>query len=204
MAVVLMVLSTATAAQQKPRPATPPAPGEDQLVVAYTVDSGAEYRNVSFVADKALPIYEAMDTKSKVIRPLAPLEIAAILEIQPGWAKVAGGLKNPRPGQRNTRFEGWVEGGPATATYLIAKDMTDTGSLLGTLGEKTWSIADKHAILRGVPRVGFSVEQLDLAMGEPASSLTEETPAGVIEVRSYGKTTVTISKSKVTRVLTAK
>jgi len=180
------------------------APADDQIVVALITDVGVEYREMSFVADRIIPIYESDADGAKVIRRLQPLEIAGILEIKAGWAKLSGGMKEPKPGRNNTKFEGWIKGDDQTKLFLIPKGMMDTAMLLSRLGERAWSVSDKHLIVRGVPRVGFTIDQVDMAMGKPLSATTEETATGRTELRLYASTIVTVTKGRVTKIVTTK
>lgn len=175
------------------------APPKDQTTVAWTTDVGEKYQDVSFVADRQVRVLESDSEDAKVVHTMLPLELAGVVEIKPGWAKLAGGLLK-------TKFTGWVPGEASQGgAFLIPRKMLDTGRLLGMLGDHpTWSVADKHLILRRAPRVGFTLEQLDLAMDKPLSAMTEETSTGVVEVRSYLDKTITITKGRVSRILTTK
>ncbi len=185
--------------------AGPVSVGVEAYAVAMTTAPGAGFEKVSFVADRRVTIRTADNDSAAIVRALQPLELAAILEIKPGWARIAGGFENGDPIRANTKFNGWIKGGSETTAFLIPKSMFDAAELISTLDEKkAWTVADKHLILRGVPRVGFSIEQLDMAMGPPTSTLTEETATGVVEIRSYPGKTVTIARGKVTRILTTK
>ena len=217
-AVIIAVFVASAAAQSKPpakaprRAAAPaanaplnPPPGDEQYLTALITAVPDKYQGISFLADRPLPMRESEAGNSKVIRTLRPLELAGILDIKPGMVLVTGGFDIDEDGRKNAKFTGWLHSNEdkTYGTFLIPRKMTAVGELLQKMNKKKWSIADKHAIVRKVPKVGFTVERLD-AMGDADSTISEATAAGTVEVRTYGLTTATISNGKVTKVVTRK
>jgi hypothetical protein len=118
--------------------------------------------------------------------------------------------------QLGWRDEGAAADGPLRCGWLETKSqIKEDSNVLGSdllwilstsvgLNKKPWPVAIKADILRRRPRVGFTPEQVLLALGPPLSKFERETSAGAVEVWSYPTGSVILADGKVLQIDTVK
>jgi hypothetical protein len=142
---------------------------------------------------------------SKVVEQMQPLRTLRILKTADDkWVQL--GWRDPGSGADGPLRCGWLE----TRTPLkddpnvLGSDLLKILSIGLELDKKTWPIAVKADILRGRPRVGFTFEQVQLAVGRPISVFERETPSGTMEVWSYPTRSVVFAGGKVLQIDTVR
>lgn len=142
-----------------------------------------------FVAQGRTPVHAEPSAASSVVWTMQPLNVAIPIQLRPEWVRVAMG-----------DVRGWVSS--AGIFDLIPGTYSETAIRVATISSQTWPPETKVRILNGEIAIGFTVMQVQLAMGSPARTVDDETVNGRITVMSYPGRTVTLVNGVVTSIQT--
>ena len=152
---------------------------------------GHKPTDMSFVAFAVTDVRDGPKASAKVVRRLQPFEVVMAYDAVPGWVHVDL-LADTDPSS------GWVRA--STMDDVISASWLDLRLKVQTLTAKAWPFAAKRDILRQRPRVGFSKQQVELAIGIPVSIRTTETKAGERARWVYRHRVVTFAGDRVVEV----
>lgn len=148
--------------------------------------------DIAYLVVAAQPLKDEPSATAKTIAMVPAMEIVPVVRAETGWLRVlfSAGTK-----------AGWIA---AKKDDILPDDILT--SLMRQIGmrDETWPAAVKADILRKRPRVGFTEKQVEAALGEPVSRLSEETASGAVEVWGYTDRVVTFLKGRATKITTVK
>ena len=153
-------------------------------------------------ADKSIPYLVTAPTVARktpesgatIVNRFQPLQVIEILEIVLGWARV-----RPATGAAENTEQGWIAANPDN---LIADDLFSAVLRFVQVQEKSWPTTVKIDIIKRHARVGFTKEQVRLALGDPSMVATEETAGGTTEVWTYPSRTISFKGERVAAIRT--
>lgn len=163
----------------------------DAHPVVKSVIENTSMSHVYYVATVAAVVRKEPIATSPVLGRLSPLDWRSIYEMTPGWVRIqVGKAENPK---------GWVR---ATEDNLAPGTAFDAAYGIVKMEDKRWPVATKAAILRRVAKIGFTREQVTLALGAPSTKASEETAAGVTEVWVFPDRVITFKGGVVSSIKT--
>lgn len=164
----------------------------DAHPVVKNVIENTSLSHVYYVSTTAAVVRKEPIATSPILGRLTPLESRSIYEVRTGWVRVqVGKAENPK---------GWVR---ATEENLAPGDSFDAAYGIVKMEDKPWPVATKVAILRRVAKIGFTREQVTLALGDPQTKAVEETAAGTTESWAYAGRVITFKDGRVAAINTA-
>jgi hypothetical protein len=151
-----------------------------------------EEPNAMFVTTASTVIRTSPEAASQEIATVPALTVLTLYGVQPGWARVGSGNK----------WRGWS---PAKEENLLPRNFIGAFGTVARLDRHPdWPQTTKLAILHRQAKIGFTAEQVTLALDEPIRRVSEETAAGTVETWTYLGQVVTFSEGKVTKILSVK
>jgi hypothetical protein len=130
---------------------------------------------------------------AKIVNRFPALAVVLVEESQRGWARVTpADLK-----AQDVTAGGWIRADP---DYLVP-DVIDTVIRRQMLVQgEPWTTQTKADIMRGKIRVGFTLKQVAITLGEPLGRTSTETATGITEAWSYDALTALFRNGKVIEI----
>ncbi len=142
---------------------------------------------------------EKPDPSATVVNTYPAMSFALVKKMEPGWVYV-----EPLPDAK-TQAGGWIQ--PEKENLSCCSGVLSLVVRRREMSGKQWPESVKVDIIRGKVRVGFTVEQLQLAYRTSAitEAITvrkaiEETAAGAVEVWAYPDATYTLKGGRVAKI----
>ncbi len=151
-----------------------------------------EPTDISFVAAVPMVVRAEPSAAAPVVGKLAPADIVMVYRAQAGWLRVDLLDKN------NTK--GWIA--TQDKDGMIPESWLDVRVRASKMAQKPWPQATKIDMLRKRVRVGFTEEQVRLALGDPTTKASDETATGVVSAWAYPGRIVTFKAGKVQSIKT--
>jgi len=157
-------------------PQTPAPPPPTLGAICYLIDASA-----AFHADAS--------TSSPTLATLAPLDVVQVVKAEPGWLQIET-LENPPR-------RGWIR---ATKENLIPDDWFSTRLRLAAAKRAGWPAAVQADVARKNVRIGFTLEQVTAALGDPLRHTSEETAEGITDVLVFRGQVITLKGGSVAKI----
>jgi len=150
-----------------------------------------EPTNMSFVAPAVTIVRAAPDPAAREIKTLQPLDVVMVYDAVPGWVHVDL-LSKDEPAAT-----GWVK---AVPDDIVPDGWLTLRVKAMTLRKYQWAARTKLDIMRQRARVGFSKNQVTLALGDPTTIRTTETKAGARAAWVYRDQVITFAGDSVVEI----
>jgi hypothetical protein len=164
-------------------------PLKEEITILYLISEPAKLR--------------ATDSPTaRVVEEMQPIRTIRLLKWTEGWVQLGW-----REGAPDAPLRcGWLptEGPIKDNPNVLGSDLLRISRTQVDLQQRSWPLAVKADILRGRPRVGFTAEQVIMAIGQPSSKFERESSTGTVEVWSYSGRAVVFANGKVLQIDTVR
>ena len=148
-----------------------------------------------FVVGSPTVIRSGATATSPKLATAQPLEILEVQQVTAGWLKIRAHIQKQD-------VDGWIAAGAKDVEGLVAGTVFDMYVRIITLEKQAWPVAVKVDILRNRIRIGFTGDQVALAVGKPLRRTTVETAKGLTETWFYPTQSVIFTLGKVSSIVT--
>lgn len=152
--------------------------------------------NAAYLIAEVSTLRAAPDETAKALGTLKPVDVVQLLRVYPDWVFVSRFNGHGKP-----PLEGWVKGSPEN---LLMGNHADLVFRLLSMQSDKWPDRVIADVLRRKPRIGFTFEQVETAIGKPLAKSSEETASGLTETWVYADRIVAFAKGAVTKITTLK
>lgn len=158
-----------------------------------TINCKDEPTDVHYVFSAAGVLRDVPDAGGAISGRVTSGEIGNLLCVTDGWSRIRLMAKGPER-------TGWLATTGAPRENVVIGSVVDLVLKQVRMEDKMWPIAVRVNLLRGIARVGYTQEQIEVGLGNPLRSTTDETAAGVTETWLYSNQVVTFQKGRVTAI----
>jgi hypothetical protein len=139
---------------------------------------------------------ESPSSTAKVVNRYPAGSIVSVTDGVTGWARV-----KPATTGAQSDNEGWIAANPAN---LIPDDVFSATLRSVKVKDKPWPAATKNAIIKKQARIGFTREQVAIALGDPLRESSEETTSGTTELLIYPGQAIKLTAGRVSSIVKSK
>lgn len=159
---------------------------------------------VTYVFSKPTVIRETPEPNSRVLATAPVNGFGIVMCTKPGALRIAL-VKDTSLSKDDGAIRGWFSPTPADLTANLVPEPIERPALRDiAMKDKPWPPAVKSSILRRRVGVGFTKDQVSVALGKPARVTSEESAAGVTEVWLYVDQSITFRSEKVSLIRRSK
>jgi hypothetical protein len=147
---------------------------------------------ISYVVTVTTPVRREPARTAPAIATMQPLDMMAVEKVFANW--VCGTLT-----KADTR--GCV---PAIRANLLPRGFGDATITNAMISVNKWPLAIRLDVLRRKARIGFTAQQVRLAVGDPLQMTQSETATGMREIWLYQSQTIAFVNGKVAEIVSSK